>query len=438
MQQVGLAALVGGAIALDEPAAGRDLEAERGVATCADLDRREPALDHGLLLDVTAAPPAQSFHCREGAQQQQAEARVRADLERQREGVLAAHQALAIPAHESFRRCPRQQGCELGRARLEVIDDGDDVGVACLHLAPHASQARGTALQVGNADDVVEGHPEGKKARGLARRRVAVYVGRVAGSLGREDTTQALEIEPCVGVVLVVLEAGEAQRKDVVQVGGEAGEGRTGVGVAARCDGLDSGVRRCVHRLPFLAQRSDLLEGGDKPALARLGATLRAADRLLVGVSLERQDSARRDRAEQHGADHRAGVARHRDHVEGLGLAARLAHDAQQVAFDEAPVAELHLLGDGEAAIGRGQDVSAIGGRHAVADLAHRLEQFRRGEQVERARHRVETEHRSLAAQIAVGHEKHLDVVGGRTGALGDAGDRGALHAVAGARRGFH
>src|SRR3989449_2490862 len=53
------------------------------------------------------------------------------------------------------------------------------------------------------------------------------------------------------------------------------------------------------------------------------------------------------------------------------------------------------------------------------------LEELRRQENVERARHRIERERGRLGPAVRLGEE--LDVVRGRAGALGDARDRGAV-----------
>ena len=108
------------------------------------------------------------------------------------------------------------------------------------------------------------------------------------------------------------------------------------------------------------------------------------------------------------------------------------ANDLHQHLGRGAAIAERHLLGGGQGSAARADHLGAIDVRHAVADLAHGLEQLRRDQQVERARHRRQAEHRRAAVQFGVGPRVDLDVVGGRAGALRNARDRRALHAVAG------
>ena len=69
VEQVFLAALVGRAVALDQPAALGDLGAENGVAARRGGDAVEPALDRRLLGGEAAAVPAQRARRGEGAQE---------------------------------------------------------------------------------------------------------------------------------------------------------------------------------------------------------------------------------------------------------------------------------------------------------------------------------------------------------------------------------
>ena len=199
--------------------------------------------------------------------------------------------------------------------------------------------------------------------------------------------------------------------------------------------------RRSVRRQQPLDRRAlplplrHRIEAEREALQARLRALAGAADGLLEGAARKRQQAERRDRTEQHRADHRAGLARQRAHVEQLVRAAVALQRGQQLLLREAAVAELHLLGHRQRARVRREHRGALGGGHAHADLARRLEQFGRREQVDRARHRVEAEHRRAAAQLRIGQAADLDVVGGRAGALRHARDRGGLRRMpAGAR----
>ena len=68
----------------------------------------------------------------------------------------------------------------------------------------------------------------------------------------------------------------------------------------------------------------------------------------------------------------------------------------------------------------------------AVRHRAAGFQQFARHRDVDVADAGRERQHRALAAELARGHRKNLDVISGGAGALRDAGDRGALHRKAG------
>ena len=228
---------------------------------------------------------------------------------------------------------------------------------------------------------------------------------------------------------------GEALERRLDAVGRRA-RGRSASGGSARRRGRRGADRR-IDRSALGAHRLHPLEGEPEAAQARFDAPVGLADRRLARGPRERQQPAAGDRAEQHRADHGAGLLRDRRHVEDLRLAAVRTHDVEQRLDRGAAVAELHLLGGRQRAARRADHVGALARRHAVADLAHRLEQLGGHQQVDRAGHRVQAEHRAAAAEFGVGPRKDFDVVGGRAGALRDAGDRRALHRVAARDRGL-
>jgi hypothetical protein len=157
-----------------------------------------------------------------------------------------------------------------------------------------------------------------------------------------------------------------------------------------------------------------------------------AAHHVLVGLAREWKEAAARDGAEHHGTDHRAGLARHGVHVEHMVLAAEGLDHVEQVLCVGAAVTGLHAFRRGEDARRRADDQRAQRRAHAVADLARGLEQFRRDDGVERARHRAQAEHWPPASKLRERHRKHFDVVGGGAGALRHAGYRRALRGIAG------
>ena len=86
-------------------------------------------------------------------------------------------------------------------------------GVGFVELGPAALEARGARFQVGDADDVLVGHPEGQVPR------------RFRGELriAREERLHAFLEETCVGFSLVVLQAGNSQIQNFLQPLGSLG-----------------------------------------------------------------------------------------------------------------------------------------------------------------------------------------------------------------------
>ena len=80
----------------------------------------------------------------------------------------------------------------------------------------------------------------------------------------------------------------------------------------------------------------------------------------------------------------------------------------------------------------------ALGRDEAVRHRAAGFQQFARHRDVDVADAGRERQHRALAAELARGDRKNLDVIGGGAGALGDAGDRGRLHRETGIGRRRH
>ena len=228
----------------------------------------------------------------------------------------------------------------------------------------------------------------------------------------------------------------------LAHIGGQGGERGRDVAVRRCGPGFvrhrrDRRVDRSIDPRALGAQVGHCRERRREAAQARLRALVGRADRVLASRARQRQDAARSDRAEQHGADDGALVARHVRHVEGLDLARVGADDGEQLGSRGAAVAGHHLLGRRQAAAGRAEDVGAIARRHAGADLAHRLEQLRRREQIEAAGDRMETEHGPASAELSGRDREDLDVVRRRAGALRDARNRRALRAEARAHGGL-
>ena len=412
VEQVFLAALVGRAVALDQAAALGDLGAERGVAARRRSRRRRAS--------VRSPPARRRSGCRarrstriaaSARRRRKPNTRVGADLERQRERLVAARDARLRSQRTSAaaRRCGSSpaNSATPGLKWSTIAITSPRPALTSRSIAREARRAR---LQVGDADDVVERHPEREPARRGERRRVAVRDGRIAGLLGGQHPAETLEVEIGVTSILVVDEAGVAERDQLAHLGREGGDragrrsGPRGASLRAPAPRLP---RRPPHRLRGARRAGrDDVERRREPAQAGGGTLVGLADRLLARRARQRQHAARRDGAEQHGADHGAALACDLGHVEHLRLAAVFAHQRQQVGARRAAVAERHLLGGRQAAAGRAEDVGTLARRHAGADLACGLEQLGRREQVERAGDRVQAEDRLLAAKLGVGNRE--------------------------------
>ena len=255
VQQVRLAALVGAAVALDQPAAEGELVAEDPILRRAAHDGVEPALDQRLLgreADAAAAQPAQAG---ENAQRGESGHAVGADLERPCERRATARLPAPIPAGQRLGQPPRQQGRHFGHARLEVVVHPQQLAVADLDLATDPLAPRGPALEVGDPHDVVERHPEREVACRLAGDRTAARAGRVARPLGLGDACQPLDVELGIGRILVLVHAGTAERQQVMRTRRKArGEvrrqGRQRRATQGRCEGSEgapSATTRCTN-----------------------------------------------------------------------------------------------------------------------------------------------------------------------------------------------
>ena len=111
----------------------------------------------------------------------------------------AARIALEQPARQGI----RQQAGDLRHAGLEVVDDLHDLVVARPPRGAHARMAAGAQLQLGDAHDVVEGHPQRQPACCFQRCREAGCAGGIGSALGVDDARQALGVLRGVGLVLV-------------------------------------------------------------------------------------------------------------------------------------------------------------------------------------------------------------------------------------------
>src|SRR4029079_6073088 len=144
-----------------------------------------------------------------------------------------------------------QYGSKLLDARLQEVDDDDGLALLRADFLAHALEARGARLQVGDADDVLVGHPQ---------REVARHFG---GELlvAAEERLHALLVERRVFVALVILQSLNAEIHDLSQLAGA--------------------LRRRRRRGRRALARGDVVAGGEA-AQAGLGAAAAVADGLLA------------------------------------------------------------------------------------------------------------------------------------------------------------
>ena len=173
-----------------------------------------------------------------------------------------------------------------------------------------------------------------------------------------------------------------------------------------------------------------------KTAKARVGALAGAAYGLLARGPRQRQGARAGERAEQNGIDHGAGargefmeIGKYR----ALGQRFGCEDDALAV---EAAVAQRYFFVDGVDAMRRSDQRGALGRDIAVQQGAPGFEQFGSEHDVDVGGCGCERHHHAPALKLGRARRVQLDVVGGRAGALRDAGDGGALHRVVLGRRG--
>ena len=167
----------------------------------------------------------------------------------------------------------------------------------------HPREARGAALQLGDAHDVVERHPEREIARRLAggrecrwRRPDRRHVRRRARGRGARGTARRN------GRSWYSSTRAWPRRQHRVGLGGELAQPRRQRRRRAR---RGSSARR--RRVAARSAARSASNAAREAAQARVGALVRRrGSSRSTGLARERQHAARRDRAEQHRADHRA------------------------------------------------------------------------------------------------------------------------------------
>ena len=290
----------------------------------------------------------------------------------------------------------RQQRADFLDAGLEEIDDHHRFAVLRADFPAHALEARGAGLQVGDADDVFVGHPQGELPGGF-RGKFFVLVLEKLHSIGKQIR---------ISRSLVVRQPFDAQPEDLVEARGALGRG--------------GWLRGC-------ARAGGDVEACGKTAQARFGAAAAALDRLLAGLARQRQRAAAGHGAEQHRVDHGAAVLRELAHVEQRRMSRQLLAGGDDALALEAAVAHLHLFDGRVDAVRGGDQRRALGADIAVLHRAAGLDQLGGDHDVDVAGAGRQRQHRRAAGELRLHGRIDLEVVGGGAGALCDAGNRRAL-----------
>ena len=372
---------------------------------------------------VARGHAAQAPHRGERAQLQETEdarrLHVHADVQ------LVGESLARRPAGQPLREPRRQHRGDFLDAGLQVLDDVHRLVRLRLHFLPHALEARLAGFQVGDPDHVLVAHPQREEPAGLVRQLEAVGAA-AAVAVELRDRLEPVEVERCVRRVLEVGRPRDAFLEDPVRIAGKCGaDALDRVGAPGLQVGR--GGRARLARRVRVAER-EALE-------AALDALARVPDRGLALGARQRQHARAGHRAEHHRADHGAGARRQVGHVEEHRALRELAGGLDDAVGVGASVAHRHLLGDGVDAVGRGDERRALGADEPVLHRAAGLEQLGGDHEVDVAGGGREREHRAPRAERVPLRRIELDVVSRRAGALRDAGDRGALHRVAGRGR---
>ena len=287
-------------------------------------------------------------------------------------------------------------------------------------LAAHALEALAAGLQIGHADGVFVGHPQGEVAGRFAQQPP------VRLAIERSDRGQPIEILGSVRDVLVVRQPPDPGEKR------GSGSGRElpldAIGEGGECGTHCSSGRRRRPRpaaaSPCVAMRYPAANA------ARLDSTPTPPRRIASSKAWlrEGQASGAGERAEHHRADHAAGVLGRAREVAGHEPLGRGPARVEERLCIDAAVAHRGPLGHRIDAMGRGDEGGALGRHQPALDRAARFHQLRGDHDVHLARERHQRQHRLLAADLG----KDLHVVDRRARALRDARHGGGLDVVAG------
>ena len=150
-----------------------------------------------------------------------------------------------------------------------------------------------------------------------------------------------------------------------------------------------------------------------------------------IGVGSDRKRPGTGQGPEEHGIGLSAVLAREGERVEGDQLAREGAGRGVEALDRIDPAARRDLLVDREETMRARDDRRARRRREPELDRAPHLQELGGQEHVERSRHRVKGEDRRRVVSRCAAFGGELDVVGRRSGALGDTRDRGAVDRIA-------
>ena len=400
------------AIALDQPGAFRDFRGERGIERPGAFDKAEPRVDRLLFAAETpgAAPPAP--HPGQRAQFQEPGHR----------GRIQFHPLVPVAQARRFFGARQdapgdafgQHVAEFGDAGFQEFGDDHRVAGGGAGFGADARQPPGPGLGLGHPDDVLEGHADGEMlCHRFQQRHVAFREGR-----------KPVEIGPGIGGVLEIDQPRDGMGEDRLNTRRKHFRRPLQHGFGA------SDMAIAVFRLVGL-YRDIALRGaqtGIEPGEIGVDRLALGADARPEGFFGNRHRAAPGDRAQQHGADMGAGLARGVFHVEQDLRFRPVARRLDELLAVGAAVAHLHFLGGREYPVGRGDQQRAVRGDVAGLYLAAGFQQFGRCEDIDLARRRAEREDRFAIAERVPGLGPDFDVIGSRPGTLCDARNRRRLH----------
>ena len=427
------------AVALDHLGALGDLAGEVVIGRGILPDQTEPSVDALLLEAKAQGAPPDGAHARHRVEHRVTPHRRRVELESLVRGLVDQRVGRLGTQHPSPQR--RGKGVrDLLDLRVQVLAHLHQLLIGDTGFVTDALEALLASLEEGHANGVLVRHPQGGVARGLG--------GQARGGIGIEsgDGCHAIEELIRVGDVLVLGRALEAHDEveacrsaevvgDPCSLRGETGAdhggrisgGQGDVGsrgthgngiqivVGAGADGELDGraLRRCCDG-EALVER----------AQARLNALAARANGVLELLAGERQNLGTGDGAEEHGTDDTSRVVRNAREVAAHETLGRRTDSLEDPSGVHPTLTHGRALGHGVGATGRRDHGGAVGGDETARDGSPGLHELGCDHDVDLTGRGHGAQHRIRGGR---GPWEEFQVVDRGTGALRDAGDRGAL-----------